>query len=158
MWLERAAGALRMPFAGTPLGNPLKRAYEAVLDNLPSQHLVSRFPGGERVRVAAAYRHVTWNRDEYEAFKADIRPGQVVLDVGANVGAYSLLFAQWAGSQGHVFAFEPAADARRGLERHLRLNGCEERVSVRAEAVTSRRGVALFHSIGSRGDNHVIDA
>ena len=43
MVLERAAGALRMPFAGTPLGNPRKRAYE-----LASAVLASS-TGGEQV-------------------------------------------------------------------------------------------------------------
>jgi FkbM family methyltransferase len=155
MWLERAAGALRMPFARIPLAGGLRRAYEALLDNLATERLVSRFPGGERVRVAAAYRHVTWNRIEYEAFKSDIEPGHLVLDVGANVGAYAVLFAQWTGPTGHVFAFEPAPEARRGLEHHVRLNGCEERVSVRREAVTSGRGITRFRAIGSSGDNHI---
>jgi len=94
-WIERAATALRVPFAGSPLRAPLKRAYESLLDRLPGDHLVSRLPGGESVRLAAAFRQVTWNPDEYRAFKADISPGDVALDVGANLGAYSLLFAQW---------------------------------------------------------------
>src|SRR5690349_9663645 len=77
----RLHGWLRALFRGVLSLASRGRGFECVL------------PGGEVVRVAPAFRHVTWNRDEYDAFKAAVRPGASVLDVGANVGAYSLLFA-----------------------------------------------------------------
>ena len=157
-WIERAVTALRAPFAGSPLRAPLKRAYESLLDRLPGDHLVSRLPGGESVRVAAAFRQVTWNPEEYRAFKADIAPGDVALDVGANLGAYALLFAQWVGSTGHVYAFEPAPEARRGLERHVQLNGCEDRVTISADAISAARGAVRFRASGPHGDNHIVTA
>ena len=43
--------------------------------------------------------------------RACVRPGQTVLDVGANVGAHSVALARQVGPTGSVFAFEP----RRGL-------------------------------------------
>jgi FkbM family methyltransferase len=157
-WFERTAAALCGPFARSPLRTPLKRAYEAVLDRLPGDHLVSRLPGGESVRLAAAHRQMTWNADEYRAFRADVSPGDVVLDVGANLGAYSLLFAQWVGPVGHVYAFEPAPEARRGLERHVRLNHYGDRVTVSAEALSAAPGVAQFRAAGLHGDNRIVAA
>jgi FkbM family methyltransferase len=157
-WFERTAAALRGPFARSPLRAPLKRAYEAVLDRLPGDHLVSRFPGGESVRLAAAYRQVTWNADEYRAFRADVSPGEVVLDVGANLGAYSLLFAEWVGPGGHVYAFEPAPEARRGLERHVRLNHYQDRVTISAAAMSAAPGVVQFRAAGPHGDNRIVAA
>jgi FkbM family methyltransferase len=154
-WLERAAAALSGPFTRSPLRTPLKRAYEAVLDRLPGDHLVSQFPDGESVRLAAAYRQVTWNADEYRAFRRDVLAGDVVVDVGANLGAYSLLFAQWVGPSGHVYAFEPAPEARRGLERHVALNRCEGVVSILSDAVSSSSGIVRFHAAGTRGDNRI---
>jgi FkbM family methyltransferase len=157
-WLERTTAALRGPLARLPLRVPLKRAYEAVLDRLPGDHLVSHFPGGESVRLAAAYRQVTWNADEYRAFKADTSPGDVVLDIGANLGAYSLLFAQWVGPTGHVYAFEPAPESRFGLARHVCLNRCEGLVSISPDAVSASRGVVHFRAAGPRGDNGIVSA
>ncbi len=55
-------------------------------------------PGGEVVLVAPAFRHITWNPDEYAAFRAAVEPADVVLEAGRNVGAYTMLFAQWAGA------------------------------------------------------------
>jgi FkbM family methyltransferase len=129
--------------------------YEALLDRLPGDGLVCSFPGGERVRLAAAYRQVTWNAQEYAAFKTDVAPGDVVLDVGANLGAYTLLFAEWTGPSGHVHAFEPAPEARRGLTRHVEINGLQHRVTIRAEAVSAADGTARFRAAGLHGDNRL---
>ncbi len=157
-WIERAASALRGPLARSPLKAPLKRAYEAVLDRLPGDRLVCRFPLGESVRLAAAFRQVTWNAEEYRAFKHEVAAGGVVLDVGANLGAYTLLFGQWVGAEGRVFAFEPAPEARRGLERHVALNGLRDRIVVRPEAMAAAPGVARFRAAGPLGDNRIVGA
>jgi len=45
-----------------------------------------------------------------KAMQAVIRPGDVIWDVGANIGFFSTRFAQWTGPQGRVYAFEPAPD------------------------------------------------
>ena len=46
--------------------------------------------------------------------------GAVVLDVGASIGSYAMLFGQWTRPHGRVYAFEPAPDIRAALERHVR--------------------------------------
>lgn len=153
--LERAAAAFRAPLAGSPLKRPLKRAYEAVLDRLAGSRLVARFPHGESVRLAAPFRHVMWNGQEYEAFRREIAPGDFVLDVGANLGAYTLLFGQWVGPTGRVVAFEPAPEPRQGLERHVALNALADRIVVRAEAMSAAKGTARFGGTGPNGHDRL---
>jgi FkbM family methyltransferase len=155
-WFERVAALFRAPLARSPLKRPLTRAYEAVLDRLPGDRLVCHFPQGESVRLAAAFRQVTWNAEEYHAFKSDIAAGDTVLDVGANLGAYAVLFGQWVGPAGRVFAFEPAPEARRGLERHVALNGLDDRIVVRPEAMSEREGTVRFRASGPHGDNRIM--
>lgn len=155
--LERFASG----FAGRApawLRAPLKRAYQAVLAILPGEHLMCRLPGGETIRVDPDYRHLAWNAEEYAALKQYAREGAIMLDIGANVGAYTLLFAGWAGETGHVFAFEPAAASRAGLQRHLSLNGMSARVTVRPEAIGDRTGPVPFIDAGTHGDNRVVPA
>lgn len=153
--LERAGRPFRNRLTDPRLKVPLKRLYEGVLDALPGDRLVSRFPHGETVRLAGAYRQVMWNSEEYEAFRQDVPPGATVFDVGANLGAYTLLFAQWVGPAGRIHAFEPAPGARRGLERHLALNRLSDRVTVHHEAVSDGPGVARFTGDGVQGDNRL---
>jgi FkbM family methyltransferase len=74
------------------------------------------------------------------------------------VGAYTLLCATWAGSQGRVFAFEPAEASRAGLQRHLDLNGLSARVTVRPEAVSDTDGMVAFLDAGTSGDNRIVSA
>jgi FkbM family methyltransferase len=153
--LERTARACGRLLGDSPLRRTARRAWDAVLDRLPGDRLVCVFPGGERIRLAAAHRHVTWNLQEYDAFRQSVRAGDTVLDIGANLGAYSLLFGHWVGPSGLVHAFEPAPLTRAGLARHVGINGFDDRVRVHGEAVTQAEGRARFLADGLHGDNRL---
>jgi FkbM family methyltransferase len=60
---------------------------------------------------------------EIEFLVALADPEDVVLDVGANIGAFTAPLARAVGPGGTVHAFEPVAVSRRRLERTLELNG-----------------------------------
>ncbi|MFN7096097.1 MAG: FkbM family methyltransferase [Gammaproteobacteria bacterium] len=55
----------------------------------------------------ALYLYGEFSENEATIFRQLIRPGQTVLDVGANIGAHTVLFAQLTGPAGQVYAFEP---------------------------------------------------
>jgi FkbM family methyltransferase len=48
-----------------------------------------------------------YSEGEVEVFRQVLRPGDVALDIGANLGAHTLPFARLVGPGGAVFAFEP---------------------------------------------------
>jgi FkbM family methyltransferase len=56
------------------------------------------------------------------AYRRLIRPGDVILDLGANIGGHTLQFASLAGPQGKVLAFEPTEFAFRKLQSNILLN------------------------------------
>lgn len=77
------------------------------------------------------------------------------LDVGANVGAYSMLLGRWAGSTGSVFAFEPAPQAFQGLLGHVRLNGLANIVKPIGKAVGDSVSTARFLVADSAGEGRL---
>jgi FkbM family methyltransferase len=156
-FLERIGSSLKDRLGGMPLRNWQKRVFYWLLQ-LPTAGggLVCRLPDGEKVRISPAYRYLTWNLQEYRAFKQALRPGAVALDIGANVGCYSLLFGQWVGPAGKVFAFEPSPDSFAGLCRHITLNCLAEVVIPMPAAVSdASTAVQLLHD-SSHGSNRVI--
>ena len=78
-----------------------------------------------------------------------LRPGDVAVDVGANIGLYTLLFSQLVGPRGQVHAFEPAPANARRLRVNLLLNDVAN-VSVEEAAVYSRDGSVTLNLFDDR--------
>ncbi len=74
-----------------------------------------------------------------------LRPGQIVVDVGANIGYFSLLLASIVGSVGRVIAFEPGEFAFGLLQRNCDLNKFDwlEAYSI---GLAEQSGVVTFNS------------
>jgi FkbM family methyltransferase len=77
-------------------------------------------------------------------FKTHIRRGDVVYDLGANVGFFTLLAAKLVGASGQVNAFEPLPRNLIRLRRHLQLNRVTN-VTVFPLAIARTAGVAQFN-------------
>lgn len=59
---------------------------------------------------------------EMRWFLSQMKPGQVFVDVGANVGIYSLHASRRLGDQGKVYAFEPTPQTHEILLENIRIN------------------------------------
>ena len=96
-----------------------------------------------------------------------VPPGSLVIDVGANVGFFTLRFAKWVGAQGRVIAIEPeernCANLKSALER-AQLAG---RVDVRKAVAAAMPGQMLLeinplhpadHKLSRDGTGVAVDA
>jgi FkbM family methyltransferase len=146
-----AAVARLVPQGGVRRG--LRSLYHAVLGGRGG--IASTLPGGETVRVLPEYRFIGWNPVEYAAFRAAAAPGGVALDVGANVGAYALLFGTWMRPGGRVYAFEPSPGAYDGLRRHVALNGLADVVRPVRAAVSDAEGRAALAGADQQGTSRL---
>ncbi len=74
-----------------------------------------------------------------------LAPGGVFIDVGANVGYYTLAAAAHVGSAGRVLAFEPDPITFEALRRSIELNRMAAHVTCVNEALSSFRGGAEIY-------------
>jgi FkbM family methyltransferase len=63
-----------------------------------------------------------YERCTTELFKSLLKPGMVVLDIGANFGYYGLIAARAVGNTGKIYAFEPEPKNFRLLVNNIKLN------------------------------------
>ena len=84
-----------------------------------------------------------WNLDKY-LFLSLVQKEQVVIDGGANVGLYSVLFSRIVGSQGKVFSFEPTPPTFAQLEKTLLRSGAKN-VKAHSFALGSKTERATIH-------------
>ena len=97
---------------------------------------------------AAAANPPDWN--EMLAWRRLLRPGDIFIDVGANIGTYTL----WAADLGaQPIAIEPDPAARALLTENLRINGY--RAEVLPVAVGAEQGVMGF-TVDLDGANHLL--
>ena len=61
--------------------------------------------------------------EDYELIRRLVKPGDTILDIGANFGFYAVSLAKALGTQTQVYAFEPHPHTFGRLSRHIALNG-----------------------------------
>ncbi len=77
---------------------------------------------------------------ELEILKGRVKPDFHFVDLGANVGAYSLLVARYSGGNARILAIEPQPDIVERLKINISLNGFE--IDVAEVAILEKQGEA----------------
>lgn len=86
-----------------------------------------------------------------------LRRGMTFLDLGANLGYFTILASQRVGDEGRVYAFEPGPENYRFLLKNIQLNGCRN-VRPLNVAASNRTGPGeLFLSSDSPTDHQLVD-
>ena len=109
-------------------------------------HVIDKSLAGHDMRVAInnlfakgwVEKRVQWPELEWVA-RHMLRPGDTVVDCGANNGFTTVFFAKCVGPQGRVIAFEPLPRNSADVAQNVQLNGLEN-VDVRQQAVGRQQG------------------
>ena len=86
--------------------------------------------------IAVGVLREDWEEQIVGFMLSSLKPGSTLVDVGANIGVYTLQGARAVGPGGKVFAFEPRSDTYQMLCRSIRENGFEDR------CVPSKKGLS----------------
>ena len=124
---------------------------------------------GQDSQLLATRRGLTWALDLNEgidfaiylmgafepntiaAYKRLLKPGDIAIDIGANIGAHTLHLAKLVGSEGRVFAFEPGADIYQKLKKNQSLNeNIANRIETRQIMLLAEDNASLPENIYAR--------
>ncbi|MCW0181203.1 MAG: FkbM family methyltransferase [Zavarzinia sp.] len=111
--------------------------------------------GGGRLRLPADYRYTSiscyllrdWAETELHYLDRLVGPGDVVFDVGANIGIYTLQAAPLVGSGGLVVAIEPGQLSAGRLAANIALNPGFSQVRLVRKAASDHIGRAVFYHV-----------
>ena len=119
------------------LGRWLGKALRAPLRLIPATAILPILQGpGRGLRwIVGSYNHSCWlgsyEQEKQIALRDLVGPGDVVYDVGAHVGYFTIILARLVCPNGVVYSFEPFEENFGYLLKHLRLNGITNVVAVR---------------------------
>jgi FkbM family methyltransferase len=91
-----------------------------------------------------------------EVFCRALRPGDTVVDVGANVGWHTLLAASLVGPNGRVVACEPGSDNLAKLQANIDASDFGPRVSVVSRPISDRTDTVEFHLNRDASGGHAL--
>ncbi len=123
----------------------------------PGRPLRLHVHGGEDRYVSRRLREEgIWEPYETALVLAALQPGDVFVDVGANIGYYPVIAADSVGPDGAILAFEPDPDNFRLLEENLRLNGCDQVATAFRAGLADTTGPGhLYLSEDNAGDHQI---
>jgi FkbM family methyltransferase len=96
-------------------------------------------------------RRLSYEREVFAYLEARMDRYDAVLEIGANVGVFTLFFAEALrrrGPAGRVFAFEPSPEAFSRLLENLRQNGVENVAALNCAAASETGFVSFFEPRG----------
>ncbi|HSL43539.1 MAG TPA: FkbM family methyltransferase [Anaerolineales bacterium] len=79
------------------------------------------------------------------ALKRLVKKGMIILDVGANVGGYTILMAKYTGENGKVIAFEPNPEVYDRLRQNVLANDFQNRVVLHPIALSKTSGWSTLY-------------
>ncbi|MGN8114376.1 FkbM family methyltransferase [Labrys sp. 22185] len=115
--------------------HPMKlRLYDWLRASRPFRHVIARLAFGTfKLDLVDYVQHAMFLHGSYEPkslalFQSLIGSGETVIDLGANIGQYSIAAARMAGPTGRVIAIEPHPGVCFRLLDNIRLSKVEDRV------------------------------
>jgi FkbM family methyltransferase len=119
------------------------KLYIDKLDNVVSQELI---------------QSNKWEKLQTSIFKQNIKKGNIVVDVGAHIGYYTLIAADIVGKKGKVYAFEPDLKNFNILMRNIKVNKYRNIIPIN-KAVAKKDGkLNLFINPTNSGDHRVYES
>ena len=94
-----------------------------------------------------------WGDYEKEILENNIWEGNVVLDIGANIGFYTLIMAKLVGEKGKVYAFEADPTNFNILKKNVEVNGYKNIILVNKAILDCNKTIKFYVDKGNTAGN-----
>lgn len=133
----------------TPLTNFLKPQYLMIENN---RFYIDKWDDVISQELILSNR---WEDYQTTLFKQNIKKGDVVIDIGAHIGYYTLIAANIVGKKGKVYAFEPDLKNFNILVKNIKVNKFKNIIPIN-KAVAEKNGkLDLFINPTNTGDHRI---
>ena len=100
--------------------------------------------------------------EKYEPYETKLilrqaQDGNVVVDVGANIGYYTVLLADKVGKNGKVYAFEPDKTNFEILTKNIKANNLKNVIAINAAVGRKNETKTLYKSVENLGDHKLFN-
>ena len=96
----------------------------------------------------------TYEQSEAKVMEEKIKGGNIVVDVGANIGLHTLNMARIVGNTGQVFAFEPDPSNFKILGKNVKVNNYKN-IILEQKAVGDKHGRATLYQSDDPGRHRI---
>ncbi|PIQ48594.1 MAG: hypothetical protein COW03_09430 [Cytophagales bacterium CG12_big_fil_rev_8_21_14_0_65_40_12] len=103
------------------------------------------------------YQHKIWEKNITKHFTQTVKPNDVVIDIGANIGYFTLLSAMLTGNQGSVHAFEPQKEIYSALTENISLNNLSNVITNNLGLGSKSGTLTLTQMPGNRGGGRILE-
>lgn len=100
-------------------------APEPAVVETPFRHGRIRFYRADTIIGRSLAEYGEWSEEEVAICLSCLRPGDTVLEAGANVGAHTIPIAKRLGPAGRMHSFEPQAGLMEILRQNVEINGLD---------------------------------
>lgn len=138
-----------------PMWTMLRRPYLKFMTVAGQRRGIAVAIAGVTMRLHPEFCTQNWESIEvesYAAFSNAVSPGNVVFDVGAHIGTYTIIAAKGVGPGGRVIAYEPHDYTRMHLERHLHWNNVKSQTVVCDVCCGAEDGCAELYFLSGRAE------
>lgn len=138
------------------LWNGVRPQYNRLVTWLGRNGLERVINGTDPIRLLPQFRGITetYEPEVWSHLMAQVKSGDIVADVGAHVGLYTIALAKRVAPNGKVIAFEPSSETFKALQAHIELNAVQTQTCLIQAVVGSQKQSVAFN-VSKDSQSHV---
>ena len=112
----------------------------------------------DRLIACLMWKYSLLEATEIHLIKKTIKEGMTIIDIGANIGYYTLMMGKLVERNGVVYAFEPEQNNYRLLKKNIQINRAKNIFAIRKAVSDNISEGRIYINKWNRGDHRIYDS